>query len=71
MTSQEPIYSSDLAGIIVGETAISDVQGDIGLLSYRGTDIKDLIGVPFLHLRHVVILDWRNPIVMDYGTQMI
>jgi len=59
MTSQEPIYSTDLAGIIVGETAISDVQGDIGLLSYRGTDIKDLIGVPFLHVVWMVLFGER------------
>ena len=34
--SEETVYSNDLAGVIVGETAISDVQGEIGLLSYRG-----------------------------------
>ncbi len=61
MSSQEPIYSSDLAGIIVGETAISDVQGDIGLLSYRGIDIKDLVGVPFLHVVWMVLFgEWPN-----------
>ena len=47
MPSEEPIFSTDLAGIIVGETTISDVQGEIGLLSYRGIDINDMVGVPF------------------------
>ncbi|MCB1844646.1 MAG: citrate/2-methylcitrate synthase, partial [Halioglobus sp.] len=50
MSTPEPVFSADLAGIIVGETAISDVQGDKGLLSYRGVDINDMISVPFLHV---------------------
>ena len=41
MSSDETIYSNDLAGIVVGDTAISDVQGELGLLSYRGIDIND------------------------------
>ena len=56
MSSEEPIFSTDLAGIIVGETAISDVQGEIGLLSYRGVDINDMIGVPFLHVVWIVFI---------------
>ncbi len=61
MSSNEPVYSSDLAGIIVGETAISDVQGDIGLLSYRGIEISDLVGVPFLHVVWMVLFgEWPN-----------
>lgn len=55
MSSQEPVFSNDLAGIIVGETAISDVQGDVGLLSYRGIDINDLVAVPFLHVVWMVL----------------
>jgi len=57
MSSEESVYSSDLAGIIVGETTISDVQGEIGLLSYRGFDIKDLVSVPFLHVVWMVLFD--------------
>ena len=53
--SEETIYSNDLAGVIVGETAISNVQGDIGLLSYRGFDINELVGVPFLHVVWMVL----------------
>ena len=36
MSSKQTVYSNDLAGVVVGETAISDVQGEVGLLSYRG-----------------------------------
>ncbi len=61
MSSEASFYSSDLAGVIVGETAISDVQGDIGLLSYRGIDIKDLVGVPYLHVVWMVLFgEWPN-----------
>jgi citrate synthase len=61
MTAEETIYSSDLAGVVVGETAISDVDGDNGLLSYRGIDINDLVGVPYLHVVWMVLFgDWPN-----------
>ena len=61
MSSDTPIVSHDLAGIIVGESAISDVQGEIGLLSYRGIDIKDLVDVPFLHVVWMVLFgEWPN-----------
>jgi len=33
MSEQETVYSKDLAGVVVGETAISDVDGEAGLLS--------------------------------------
>jgi citrate synthase len=59
MSSDETIYSNDLAGIVVGDTAISDVQGEQGLLSYRGIDINDLVTVPFLHVVWMVLFgDW-------------
>ncbi len=61
MTTDQAIFSSDLAGVIVGETAISDVQGEKGLLSYRGIDINDLIGVPYLHVVWMVLFgDWPD-----------
>ena len=47
MSMEQGVFSSDLAGIVVGETAISDVQGDKGLLSYRGVSINDLVEQPF------------------------
>jgi citrate synthase len=59
MSDPQSVYSADLAGVIVGETAISDVQGQTGLLSYRGIDINDLIGVPFLHVAWLVVFgEW-------------
>ena len=55
----EVIYSNDLAGIVVGETAISDVKGEQGLLSYRGLDINELVGVPYLHVVWMVLFgEW-------------
>ncbi|MCB1676631.1 MAG: citrate/2-methylcitrate synthase [Halioglobus sp.] len=59
--SEETLYSADLAGVIVGETGISDVRGEAGRLSYRGIDINDLIGTPFLNVAWLVIFgDWPN-----------
>ncbi|MFT4614804.1 MAG: citrate synthase [Bacteroidia bacterium] len=59
--TDEILYSNDLAGVVVGETAISDVQGDNGLLSYRGLDIKDLVDIPFLHVVWMVLFgEWPS-----------
>jgi citrate synthase len=61
MAEQDAIYSTDLAGIVVGDTQISDVQGDAGILSYRGIDINDMIGVPVLHVVWMLIFgEWPN-----------
>jgi len=61
MSSKDPFVSTDLAGVIVGDTAISDVQGEIGLLSYRGIDINELVGVPFLHVVWMVLFgEWPD-----------
>ena len=61
MSEQQTVYSNDLAGVVVGETAISDVDGEAGLLSYRGIDIKDLVGVPYLHVVWMVLFgEWPN-----------
>ncbi|MFT4822232.1 MAG: citrate synthase [Halioglobus sp.] len=61
MSKKQQTYSSDLAGIVVGETAISDVQGDIGLLSYRGIDIKVLANKPFEQLIWLVLFgEWPD-----------
>ncbi len=60
MTDQA-VFSPDLAGIVVGETAISDVQGDQGKLSYRGVDINDLIDAPFLHVAWLLLFgEWPD-----------
>lgn len=45
--NSEVIFSRDLAGIEVGETHISDVKGEEGLLSYRGYSIESLATKPF------------------------
>jgi citrate synthase len=59
MSEQASLYSNDLAGVVVGDTAISDVQGEQGLLSYRGIDINELVGMPFLHVAWMVLFgDW-------------
>ena len=55
MSGTQSVFSYDLAGVVVGETAISDVQGEKGLLSYRGFDINELVGVPFLHVVWMVL----------------
>ena len=61
MSDAQSFISHDLAGVIVGETAISDVQGDTGVLSYRGIDINDLVGVPFLHVAWMVVFgEWPS-----------
>ena len=61
MTDATTVFSSDLAGVVVGETAISDVRGDEGVLSYRGYDINDLVGKPFLHVAWLVLFgDWPD-----------
>ncbi len=40
-------YVKGLAGVIAGETAISNVEGDEGRLTYRGYDIAQLADLPF------------------------
>ncbi len=49
MTTQS-IFSPDLAGIEVGETSISNVDGEAGILSYRGYPIEDLVDTPFMQV---------------------
>lgn len=55
MSKDDAIFSTDLAGIIVGETAISDVRGDAGVLSYRGIDINSLVDKPFTQVIWLVL----------------
>ncbi|MBT4521455.1 MAG: citrate/2-methylcitrate synthase [Halieaceae bacterium] len=55
MGTDQPVFSSDLAGIVVGETAISDVQGTAGTLSYRGVDIAELVDKPFLQVAWLIL----------------
>ena len=61
MSTEQTVYSNDLAGVVVGDTAISDVQGEAGLLSYRGYDVNDMVDVPFLHVVWMVLFgEWPN-----------
>ncbi|MFT5578474.1 MAG: citrate synthase [Paraglaciecola psychrophila] len=47
--------SMDLAGVVVGETAISDVDGIAGTLSYRGRSIESLASQPFLSVVELLL----------------
>ena len=61
MSEEDVIYSTDLAGIVVGDTQISDVQGEAGVLAYRGIDINNMVGVPVLHVVWMLIFgEWPN-----------
>lgn len=51
----ETIYSVDLSGIQVGQTAISNVDGANGALSYRGVSIDELVQRPFWQVVWLVI----------------
>lgn len=42
-TAERVNYAKGLEGVIAGETAISNVEGDIGRLSYRGVPIETLV----------------------------
>jgi citrate synthase len=48
-------YTPDLAGIEVGETAVSEVNGEAGTLSYRGYPIEQLVQRPFWQVVALVL----------------
>ncbi|MFT4676179.1 MAG: citrate synthase [Patiriisocius sp.] len=48
-------YSKGLEGVIAGETSISNVEGDIGRLSYRGIDIFELVKRDYLDVVSLVL----------------
>ncbi len=48
-------YSPGLEGVIAGETAVSNVEGDIGRLSYRGYRIETLVDLPFVGVMWLVL----------------
>lgn len=55
------VESTDLAGIVVGETAISDVRGEEGRLIYRGYPIEDLAERPFLQVVWLLVFgEWPD-----------
>ena len=45
-----------LEGVVVAETAISNVEGDLGRLSYRGIDINKLVQEPYLKVVFLLLL---------------
>ncbi len=55
MGQAKTVFSRDLSGIVVGETAISDVNGEAGLLSYRGIDVTELADKPFAQVVWLVL----------------
>ncbi|MEE4190516.1 MAG: citrate/2-methylcitrate synthase [Halieaceae bacterium] len=44
-----------LEGVVVGATAVSDVDGAAGRLSYRGIDIETLVQRPYLHVAWLLL----------------
>ena len=48
-------FSPGLEGVIADETAISNVEGEIGRLSYRGYAIEQLVKQPYLAVMWLVI----------------
>jgi citrate synthase len=66
MSTEKPLISKDLAGVIVGETAISDVRGTEGILSYRGIDIAQLVDKPFPQIVWLVVFgQWPSAEQLD------
>lgn len=47
--------SPDLSDVCVTETAICEVRGDVGGLSYRGHAIEQLVERPFLEVAHLLV----------------
>lgn len=50
------VYSVDLDGIEVGETCLSNVDGEVGTLSYRGQPIETLVDKPFWSVVWLLLL---------------
>ncbi len=59
-------YSPGLEGVIAGETAISDVEGDIGRLSYRGYAIEELVQLPYLSVMWLLLFG-NLPVEEEYA----
>ncbi|UFH49633.1 citrate/2-methylcitrate synthase [Pseudomonas sp. KNUC1026] len=57
----DALYSPSLEGVVVGQTAISDVDGAQGRLSYRGVAIDELAKWPYLDVALLVITGKRAP----------
>src|ERR1700682_3230332 len=44
MPAAAPTFSKGLAGVVAAQTALSSVDGQNGVLTYRGINIHDLAG---------------------------
>lgn len=44
-----------LAGVVVDDTRISDIDGQAGQLRYRGYPIEELVALPFEHVLHLLL----------------
>jgi citrate synthase len=56
MTASSQAPSKGLADVVAASTAISDIDGRVGLLSYRGYDIHDLAGrISFEECTHLLL----------------
>ncbi|OED38967.1 hypothetical protein AB833_17530 [Chromatiales bacterium (ex Bugula neritina AB1)] len=64
-----PVYSPDLAGIQVGETRISNVEGIDGRLSYRGVSIDELIKKPFVRVVWLVLFGAEPTVEQETSLQ--
>ncbi|MBT3980435.1 MAG: citrate synthase [Bacteriovoracaceae bacterium] len=60
---QQVIYKG-LEGIYVDTTAISQIDGELGLLSYRGIPIEELVGLDFATVCFLVLFG-RRPCVNE------
>ncbi|HUS17701.1 MAG TPA: citrate/2-methylcitrate synthase [Chloroflexia bacterium] len=58
MSDQKPAQAKGLEGVVVGTSALSNVEGDIGRLSYRGYNIDDL--AEQASFEEVVYLLWHG-----------
>ncbi len=52
-------YAKGLEGVVAGETSISNVEGDVGRLTYRGVDIETLVDWPYEAVAWLVL--FGNP----------
>ena len=48
-------YAKGLAGVIAGESSVSNVEGDIGRLSYRGYPIEELVSVDYAAVIYLLL----------------
>ena len=48
-------YVPGLEGVVVGETAISNVEGEVGRLSYRGVSIEDIVAMEYLDVAYLLL----------------